>query len=592
MNKCKDFVRNNLIRDFDELIFFIIGNQKEGEYFSFSLMDFLNKYAINAFKNISQIFPFFDENGKLIRDMHLYENSEYSDLWEKWNLLENFFYIYNIQKPDEIIQNYPKMNNLSFLDGHIFLDILRELIEDGDFDRVEIQKFLEKFVLRKEYNQQILRNFYSWKLYQNPNLKKIIKFFLKYKKKSMFDFFDKILEVEKVSKDIGLVTNIDDFDFTASGDLDEVIRFEKEIVTVIEMDEKTKIQWQNTIRTKSEEKIRQIATERKINFFFKNYENQINKLIKENFDEIENIDPQKIQNPDFIEVFKMSINPRFNKKQFREILIRYLNWDLDNVSEMRQFDTPANQKWLNENLNPEQQKIWLDKNRAEFEIKNNSEELENNSSENIAHHIRVANDKINEINSFGFEFNNFDNLSELEKYFNETIKKQKSQIKQKTGNNIFEDLEFQIKSAKEILQKSKNQKSPKIQKVIIEREQNPLKVMMMWNCVNWSCLSFYNNIGNYYSTVANAIDANKAVFYIYNQENQIIARVLATIGQDRKLTRYKMYYSWWNYSNLNDIFNKYFLDLANRMNIKINWDENQVENIESEAWYRDWEYYI
>lgn len=259
---------------------------------------------------------------------------------------------------------------------------------------------------------------------------------------------------------------------------------------------------------------------------------------------------------------------------------------------MRQFDTPANQKWLNENLNPEQQKIWLDKNRAEFEIKNNSEELENNSSENIAHHIRVANDKINEINSFGFEFNNFDNLSELEKYFNETIKKQKSQIKQKTGNNIFEDLEFQIKSAKEILQKSKNQKSPKIQKVIIEREQNPLKVMMMWNCVNWSCLSFYNNIGNYYSTVANAIDANKAVFYIYNQENQIIARVLATIGQDRKLTRYKMYYSWWNYSNLNDIFNKYFLDLANRMNIKINWDENQVENIESEAWYRDWEYYI
>lgn len=83
----------------------------------------------------------------------------------------------------------------------------------------------------------------------------------------------------------------------------------------------------------------------------------------------------------------------------------------------------------------------------------------------------------------------------------------------------------------EIDEQEKNSKNThtKHKKIIIEREQDPLRVMMMGNCVNGSCLAFDNSIGNYYSTAANAIDANKAVFYLYNEKNELLGRVLTTI---------------------------------------------------------------
>ena len=67
---------------------------------------------------------------------------------------------------------------------------------------------------------------------------------------------------------------------------------------------------------------------------------------------------------------------------------------------------------------------------------------------------------------------------------------------------------------------------------------------MMWNWVDWSCLSFYNSIWNYYSSISNTIDVNKWVFYIKDEEWTILWRCLITIWNDKKLSRYSMYYSW------------------------------------------------
>lgn len=93
------------------------------------------------------------------------------------------------------------------------------------------------------------------------------------------------------------------------------------------------------------------------------------------------------------------------------------------------------------------------------------------------------------------------------------------------------DIQFQFESMLEIDNQEKNSKNiyTKHKKVIIEREQDPLRVLMMGNCVNGSCLAFDSSAGNYYSTAANAIDANKAVFYLYNEKNELLGRVLVTV---------------------------------------------------------------
>jgi hypothetical protein len=61
------------------------------------------------------------------------------------------------------------------------------------------------------------------------------------------------------------------------------------------------------------------------------------------------------------------------------------------------------------------------------------------------------------------------------------LKKIEEKIKEIEKNNpnnlnIFEDLKFQILSIKKIL---KNKKAKKIEKIIIEKETDPFKILMM-----------------------------------------------------------------------------------------------------------------
>lgn len=85
------------------------------------------------------------------------------------------------------------------------------------------------------------------------------------------------------------------------------------------------------------------------------------------------------------------------------------------------------------------------------------------------------------------------------------------------------------------------------------------------------------------------IDANKAVFYLYDEENNIISRVLVTIGSDKKITRYQMYYSKMTDDELDQIFDNYIKKIAYEMKMEINWKVYLVDCIESEKWYMDFE---
>lgn len=73
-------------------------------------------------------------------------------------------------------------------------------------------------------------------------------------------------------------------------------------------------------------------------------------------------------------------------------------------------------------------------------------------------------------------------------------------------DNLYNDLMLQIQSINSLF---KEGKSKEITQIKIYKETDPVKVLMMGNVVDGSCLSFYSTVGNYWSTATNALDINK-----------------------------------------------------------------------------------
>ena len=193
-----------------------------------------------------------------------------------------------------------------------------------------------------------------------------------------------------------------------------------------------------------------------------------------------------------------------NKKDFAWILKNYLLGNFDNIEEQKQFDTWANRAWLKLNLNEEQQKIWLSKNKETF------------------------------------------------------FYEKGEQSKEKVG------------------------------KIIIEKELDPLNILMMWNRVNWSCFSFYSPWKNFAYAVANAVDVNKWVFFIKNEKWNLIWRTCITIWKNKNLVNYKIYKTWlWENLELDYIFAEYLAILSKKMKMMISSKKVPTDTIECKKSYFD-----
>ena len=130
----------------------------------------------------------------------------------------------------------------------------------------------------------------------------------------------------------------------------------------------------------------------------------------------------------------------------------------------------------------------------------------------------------------------------------------------------------------------------KIIKLSIEKELDPIKVTMMWNWVDNSCLSFYYwDTSESWSVITNAIDVNKWIFWIKWNDWEIIWRVLVFIDDNWNIWRWKMYYkgNLGRTLNVDKYFNDYLNELVESGNFWKNWDEQQVLLIEWEDWYKD-----
>ncbi|MBP9812127.1 hypothetical protein KBC86_01985 [Candidatus Gracilibacteria bacterium] len=326
----------------------------------------------------------------------------------------------------------------------------------------------------------------------------------------------------------------------------------------------------------------------KIRSYFKN-------TLGEKEIDLTTIEDKKFDNPDFIEACKMSKNPSYNKQQIQRLLLDYLTGQYDQSDKLQQYNTEKNKNWLKDNLTPAQQQIWLAKNRKVIERNTNHDEknsevtLQENKEIRIKNHIEVAIKKIQEINTLGYHFQtDFTDKGELKKYYNTVLKKEKESIKSKeVGVILYADLKFQIDAIVELDKNVTGGEKREISRVIIEKELDPLKCLMMGNWVDGSCMSFYSSVGNYYSAISNTIDANKGVYYIRDERGTLLGRCLITLGNDGKISRYKMYYSGNVSAPIDTYFDKYTANLAQKMDMELNGAENEVEEIECDAWYKD-----
>lgn len=551
--------------------------------------------------------------------------------------LENIIKLFNLKSIDEIIKliYYKKnkiLSNLSSEDDKIIeyivknldKDIAKSIITNINLNNLKIE-YIESYInifksakteeqiikLSEFLNNKVFTSKHNTKLifkrkYNSDfrNFQKIFMYYLENKQKSLVSMIEKL----GFLKDFWVRINLDKFktidDFRNENweiKKDELrTNFEKILKLNWEnKSEKYLKQFDNYIKSKNINWLDNLLIENFIKYFENFYHKKVKNKIIQNLNknsgrqgiDFNSIDDTKLDNPNFIESYKMSVNPKYNKTQINKLLIDYLTWKFDKIEDLNQYNTPENKKWLENNLSKEQQTNWLFPEKKIIEIKNDSEK--NNENKNIESknndYFEIAIKKINEINKLWFQFESkFNKIWELVNYFDTNISKQEKEIKEK-DSNIFEDLKLQINSIKENFKLSKSKKA---EKIIIEKELDPLKSLMMWNWVDWSCLSFYSSVWNYYSAISNTIDVNKWVFYIKNENWDILWRCLTSIWEDKKLSRYKMYYNWNVSYDIDWCFSDYIKELAKKIWIWLNWNEDKVKKVECSAWYQDWIKYI
>lgn len=205
-------------------------------------------------------------------------------------------------------------------------------------------------------------------LEKNPNIEQIFEFFLKYKQKSFVDFLFRIHKIETAISTLNFDIDISHFPFIAENNISDILEEEKNFEKILPMNEKEKKIFSRAITVKDFEKIQKITTERRLKIFQKIFDDMLIERVKSDFREIPQLDETKILREDFLESYKMSIHPTYNKSQFHEILKKYLEGKFDNIHDLAQFNTPKNHEWIAQNLTFNQARIWFAPNTKEFEI--------------------------------------------------------------------------------------------------------------------------------------------------------------------------------------------------------------------------------
>ena len=587
------------------------------------IIDLYNVTTPEEFEDICSNVLYNDSDAKYVLSyiteqnlqyaVHLYQITtpeQFEDLCSKddvielltdanWQKLQYAIDLYQITTPEQF-EDLCKSDNLKYILKHGKQKNIEKIfyIYQTQEQKTQLLDFLNKKVFTSKRNTKTLFN-----AQYNIDFKTFQKIFLYYienKQKSLLSMIETLIHIDIFGLNVYLDTfkTIDDFkDINWEIDFAALRSIFKKILQLhnIHASKKLLNQFDNCVKTKNIESCEKLLIENFIQYFDLIYHKKLKikilsslkKFLWDNDLHVDNIDNAKIDRADFIEAYKMSLNPQCNKQQINILLRDYLMWKYDNIEALYQYNTPKNKDWLQENLDKNQQMIWLSKNTMKIDFKNNwNKNWQENKDIQINNYFEIAIQNIQHINLLWFEFQtHFTKAWELVQYFDAIIKQKQGEIACKdTHENLFEDLKLQVNSIK---QSFKTRKTREVSQIIIEKELDPLKSLMMWNWVNGSCLSYYSNVWNYYSAISNTIDVNKWVFYIKDNNWNILWRCIITIWNDKKISRYKMYYRWNVQAPINQYFDNYVKQLAHKLWLEINGDEYKVQNIQCDHWYKD-----
>lgn len=110
---------------------------------------------------------------------------------------------------------------------------------------------------------------------------------------------------------------------------------------------------------------------------------------------------------------------------------------------------------------------------------------------------------------------------------------------------------------------------------------------MMGNWMDGSCLTYWSANSCYWSTAVNALDINKAVFYIEDSDGEIIGRVPVAIDDNGDIVRFLLYTKGDVNRSLSLYFNTYIRELASLCGLGINGDLEKVRLLNGEAWHEN-----
>ena len=529
----------------------------------------------------------------------------------------------------EVIKIFGReFSKLKYIETKIFksLNILIEkIILDLNFKNYEekitlIVNFFNKQIRNSKDKIKMIKNLENFN--QNQIISYILLYYIKYRKKSLINFIQNINIINELNLDINIR-----FLEKSIKPLTEMNEKELEIVFSTKENEKTNLEnfyleICSELDYKNEKELNQL----------KNYISQVkSKILKKEFDDslyknylkpltnifanlilnyFDNLKKDKIENKfiqdfnlekinyelvdeNFLEVYKMYSSNRLteNKEIAFNLLKNYLEgncYPQKSLLKSYPYNLENNLNWIKNQFGGGffgvlKARRFFSENREEFLVEESSDkENEEAKIKNLQHHLEVSNRVLK-----NYEIEIFEDYEVLVKYFSN--EKNIENLKEKINENDFNNLELQVNSIKKILS-SKTRKE--ISKISIYLELNPIKICLMGNRVDGSCLSFYNS-NNYWSVFSNMVDMNKLVFYIEDENKNIVGRVLCCFNDDKTLMRFNLYSKGGigEKYGLDKYFDFYIKKLAKKFGIKLS-NELGIKNLNCEDWYDDPIYYF
>ncbi len=312
--------------------------------------------------------------------------------------------------------------------------------------------------------------------------------------------------------------------------------------------EKIEKQFKKEMDNKLEHKIRE--------YIINNPIENIKKYARQKF-KLELRDKDINENEDLI--FAIRLYKRIEHEQNQSLL-------KDLIKGKSPLDYKENREWLEKMENKIDIQSWLEGQREEYQpqgAQNYYQSLEKKKEEQlieIVEHLEKYNIKAPL------------NVEEIEKILEEN--------RDKIEEDDLKDIRVHLSTIKTTLG---TEKSPLPERIIIETEKDPLKVLQMGEKVVGSCLCLGG--GHEDSAVANAVDINKKIIWIKDKKGEILGRVLMGINEDGELVGFRLYNNDPRLDLVPDIKN--FVSLfAEKLKTKIS-SKGKIEQLVAKEWYND-----